>query len=158
MQELFDMIVAEPQAMQKQMCTHGTDERAQYLKNAPCFQKVLSNDNLKPHIDDFMAALEKATEVKFDQRIPAVCCGFQRFFTSMINLVEEDCGTKVLDEGSLMLGLSVTSISDMFCKGYQKGSPKCEGILPPSGSPYKGVESDNQLIRFVASAMANFAK
>lgn len=156
MQEIFEMVMAEPRDMQKQLCTHGTDQRAQYLKNAPCFQKVLAVDNIRPHIDDFLAALEKATEVKFDQRIPILCCGIQRMFGVVVDMVRAECGEGVLEEGSAMIGLPIASLQNMFCRGFERGSSKCAEILPPPGTQSKGTNSDNQLIRFVSSALANF--
>lgn len=44
-----------------------------YLKNAPCFQKVMSGDNIRPHMEDLMTALETATEAEFQKRIPIMC-------------------------------------------------------------------------------------
>ncbi|XP_035214759.1 uncharacterized protein LOC118188428 isoform X2 [Stegodyphus dumicola] len=155
LQEVYDMVMAEPMKYQTLMCTHGTDERAQYLKNAPCFQKVLSNDNVRPHLEDLMAALEKATESKFQDRIPIMCCGIQRLFKVTVDMVEKQCGKGVLEEGSMLIGMSASSLSDVFCRGYTPDSPKC-ALLPPSGTPSKGTESKVQLIQFMNTALANW--
>ncbi|KAG8192233.1 hypothetical protein JTE90_014092 [Oedothorax gibbosus] len=156
LQEVFDMVIVEPKKYQDLMCTHGTDERAEYLKHAPCFQKALSNDNMRPHLEDLMSALEKATESEFQNRIPVMCCGIQRMYGNIMNIIEAECGKKVIEEGSVLIGLSASSIGDMFCKGYTPDSPKCSGILPPSGTPSKGSESKVQLIQFLNTAIANW--
>ncbi|XP_054714562.1 uncharacterized protein LOC129224167 [Uloborus diversus] len=154
-QEVFDMVIAEPKKYQSLMCTPGTDERARYLKNAPCFRKVLSNDNVRPHIEDLMTALEKATDSKFQDRIPIMCCGMQRMFKAALNMVEQQCGKAVIEDGNMMIGMSASSLSDIFCRGYEPDTPKC-ALLPPSGTPSKGSDSKLQIIQFINTALANW--
>jgi hypothetical protein len=153
-QEVFDMVMAEPKKYQNLMCTHGTEERARYMKNAPCFQKTLSGDNIRPHIEDLMAALEAATEANFQERIPIMCCGIQRMFKATTSMVEAQCGKAVLDEGGMMIGMSFTALSDVFCRGYEPESSKCSS-LPPSGTPSRGSESKLQIIQFMNTAISN---
>lgn len=76
-------------------------------------------------------------------------------FKATTDMVEDQCGKDVLDEGGMMIGMSVSSMSDIFCKGYEANSPKCSGILPPSGTPSKGSESKLQLIQFMNTALSN---
>ncbi|XP_015926681.1 uncharacterized protein [Parasteatoda tepidariorum] len=156
LQEVYDMLMAEPKKYQNSICSRGTDERALYLKHAPCFQKALSTDNVKPHLEDLMAALEAAAEAKFQQRVPTMCCGLQRLYNNMLGIVKSNCGDEVLKEGDKLIGMSVSSLSDIFCRGYEPDSPKCNGILPPSGTPSKGGESKVQIIQFMNTAIANW--
>nr|ALJ10938.1 putative secreted salivary gland peptide [Dolomedes sulfureus] len=84
-----------------------------------------------------------------------MCCGIQRMFKVTTNMVEAQCGKDVLDEGGMMIGMSFSALSDVFCRGYEPESPKCSGILPPSGTPSKGSESKLQLIQFLNTAISN---
>jgi len=156
LQEVYEMVMAEPRKYQTLMCTRGTDERAMYLKNAPCLQRALATDNVKPHLEDLIAALETAAEAKFQNRIPTLCCGIQRMYKNILDIVRSNCGEAVLDEGSKLIGISASSLSDIFCRGYEHDSDQCSGVLPPSGTPSKGDQSNVQLIQFMNTAIANW--
>ncbi|GFR05245.1 u13-Nephitoxin-Nsp1a_1 [Trichonephila clavata] len=156
LQEVFDMVISEPKKYQNLMCTHGTNERAEYLKQAPCLQKALSQDNMKPHLEDLMAALEKAAEDKFQNRVPIMCCGLQRMYKNLLDIVEAQCGKGVIDQGGMLIGMSASSISDIFCRGYEPGAAQCNGLLPPSGTPSQGSNSKIQLIQFLNTAISNW--
>ncbi|GBL96449.1 hypothetical protein AVEN_43756-1 [Araneus ventricosus] len=156
LQEVHDMVMTEPKKYQNLMCSHGTDERAAYLKHAPCLQKALSNDNVRPHMEDLMAALEKAAESKFQDRVPIMCCGLQRMYKNLLDIVEGQCGKGVVDQGGALIGMSASSISDVFCRGYEPGTPRCTSLLPPPGSQSQGSNSKIQLIQFLNTAISSW--
>ncbi|KAF8767661.1 uncharacterized protein LOC129967034 [Argiope bruennichi] len=156
LQEVFDMAMYEPKKYQNLMCTHGTDERAEYLKHAPCLQKALSNDNVRPHLEDLMAGLEKAAESQFQDRVPIMCCGLQRMYKNLLDIVEGQCGKGVVDQGGALIGMSASSISDIFCRGYEPGTPRCGSLLPPQGTQSQGSNSKIQLIQFLNTAISSW--
>ncbi|UYV71523.1 hypothetical protein LAZ67_8003573 [Cordylochernes scorpioides] len=151
--ELLDVFMGDSNARLNEFCTPGSEMRANFLKHSGCLAEVYPEE--RPCFLDFQLVIEKIVDkaTTNEDRLPILCCGYNRFVQCVHGLIEPKCGAETLQYATEMFEAVATTMPRTICSNFKED--RCAQLLPAPGTQPQGTQSKSAVARLLAAFLNN---
>ncbi|UYV71529.1 hypothetical protein LAZ67_8003579 [Cordylochernes scorpioides] len=135
--ELMDVFMGDATTQLNEFCTSGSEIRANFLQHSECLAEVYPEE--RPCFLDLQVTMEKVVDkaTTNEDRLPALCCGYNRFNQCVHDLIEPKCGAETVQYSTQMFEMIATTMPRTICSNFK--DDRCEQLLPPPGTQPEGM-------------------
>jgi len=137
----------------RELCRPHSKLRDSYLKHGDCING--QHKEQRVCMRDFQAALEKAVDIEWQDRLKLGCCAFNKLNACVRDVVQPKCGHEANELSSQLFRASFSRLPSITCAKYEYSSKTCGALLPPAGTLPKGPKSHSVLSKLFSSYTGN---
>nr|AOF40220.1 venom peptide HtC16x [Hadogenes troglodytes] len=147
--ELVGFATQSGQETFNKYCTPGSDLRKAVLERSECLSQAWEEQ--RSCMTDAQAAIEYVYEAPIEKRLDVLCCAYTRYRNCGIEIARKKCGDDVENFINEMTGLVVGNLPSLVCNDCGKENDRCNGLLPPPGTPPNGKNSDSPISQLLSA-------
>lgn len=122
--------------MERDFCDPNSELRKNYTRQASCL-KTFQKRHQNTCLTQFQVAFEPVHKIRWQDRLPLVCCNFKRLKLCIGPKVEQECGEEALDLVEAMVQKALGDRLWVMCRNYDSESEQCLSLLPdPNAQPH----------------------
>ncbi|XP_015926685.1 uncharacterized protein [Parasteatoda tepidariorum] len=151
--EVVDLAVEGVEEFRYQFCSKGSPQRSRYEAHSECLNQVAQLDEVKDHIEYFLAVLENINSIENEKKLMYGCCGYAKGYNIMQDLVKSKCGEETAQADRELLGMIFAQLPDVLCNGFTGNEDRCKAVLPPDGTKPTNALKGTALYDYVRHAL-----